>query len=155
MLTKLDPTGNTIFSTYLGGNGTDYAGRLATDAAGNVYLTGYTSSTNFPTTAGAYQPTNHGSTDGYVTKISAQRVGDSVVYLPGRHLRRASRTTSPSTAAGNIYLTGFTGSPDFPTLNPFQATSIRWRCLRHQDEPVRHRPHILHLPGRRQPARAR
>ncbi|HKP53179.1 MAG TPA: SBBP repeat-containing protein, partial [Chloroflexia bacterium] len=121
VLTKLNPTGNTLFSTYLGGNGTDYAGRLATDGAGNVFLTGYTSSTNFPVTAGAYQTTNHGSSDGFVTKISPN--GSAIVwstYLGGIYAEQSNDITLDG--AGNIYLTGFTGSPDFPTVNPFQDT---------------------------------
>src|SRR6476659_2565942 len=86
VMTKLNPTGQMIFSTYLGGSGTDYADGLATDAAGNVYLTGHTNSTNFRTTAGAFQTTNQGMYDGYVTKITPN--GSAIVwttYLGGRY----------------------------------------------------------------------
>ena len=43
------------YSTYLGGNDNDFGGAIAMDPSGNVYLTGQTSSNNFPTTAGAFQ----------------------------------------------------------------------------------------------------
>jgi hypothetical protein len=121
VMTKLDPAGNTIFSTYLGGNDYDYAERLATDAAGNVYLVGRTDSSNFPTTAGAYQTNNRGSTDGFVTKITPN--GSAIVwstYLGGIYADEVHDIALDS--GGNIYLTGFAGSPDFPMVNPFQST---------------------------------
>ena len=119
VLTKLDPQGTTIFSTYLGGSGTDYAGGLATDAAGNVYLTGHTNSTNFPTTAGAFQTTNQGMYDGYVMKINAN--GSAITwstYLGGMYGDESHALALDS--QGNSYLTGWTVSTNFPTLNPFQ-----------------------------------
>jgi hypothetical protein len=121
VMTKLNPTGQMIFSTYLGGSGTDYAERLATDSAGNVYLVGHTSSTNFPTTAGAFQTSNAGSTDGFVTKITPN--GSSIVwstYLGGIYADEVHDIALDG--AGNIYLTGFAGSPNFPMMNPFQST---------------------------------
>jgi hypothetical protein len=121
VMTKLGPTGQMIFSTYLGGSGTDYAGGLATDAAGNVYLTGHTNSTNFPTTAGSFQTTNQGMYDGYVTKITPN--GSAILwstYLGGRYGDEShDLVLDPQ---GNIYLTGWTVSDNFPTLNPFQPS---------------------------------
>jgi hypothetical protein len=119
VLTRLDPQGNTLFSTYLGGSGTDYANGLATDAAGNIYLSGQTNSTNFPTTSGAFQTTNQGMYDGYVTKIMAN--GSAIAwstYLGGLYSDEAHALTLD--AQSNVYLTGWTVSPNFPTLNPFQ-----------------------------------
>ena len=56
-VTKLNPAGSAplVYSTYLGGSGFDYGNGIAVDAAGNAYVTGYTGSTNFPTTPGAFQ----------------------------------------------------------------------------------------------------
>src|SRR5947209_2822509 len=55
---KLDPTGSTLlYSTYLGGSNFNDATGIAVDAAGNAYVTGSTFSNDFPTTAGAFQPT--------------------------------------------------------------------------------------------------
>jgi hypothetical protein len=119
VLTKLNPAGSILFSTYLGGSGTDYAKRVATDAAGNVYVVGYTNSTNFPTTSGVFQTTNQGMYDGYVTKITPN--GSAIAwstYLGGMYGDEVHDITLD--AQGNIYLTGWTVSPNFPTLNPFQ-----------------------------------
>jgi hypothetical protein len=119
VMTKLDPQGNTIFSTYLGGSGTDYADGLTTDAAGDVYLTGHTNSANFPTTPGSFQTANQGMYDGYVTKINAS--GSAIVwstYLGGMYGDESHDVALDS--QGNVYLTGWTVSNNFPTLNPFQ-----------------------------------
>src|SRR6266516_8073287 len=56
-----------IYSTYLGGSGDDLGYRVSGDDAGNIYVTGYTSSTDFPTTAGAFQTTKNGGYDAVVT----------------------------------------------------------------------------------------
>ncbi|HUS15168.1 MAG TPA: SBBP repeat-containing protein, partial [Chloroflexia bacterium] len=119
VLTKLNPNGGILFSTYLGGNGYDYGSGLATDGAGNVYLTGHTGSSNFPTTAGALQPTHQGMDDGYVTKITAN--GSAIVwstYLGGMYDDEAHAVSLDT--QGNVYLTGWTVSPNFPTASPFQ-----------------------------------
>jgi hypothetical protein len=120
VMTKFNPQGTMIFSTYLGGNGVDYAERLQTDALGNIYLTGRTDSSNWPTTAGAFQQAHRGRDDGYVTKISPN--GSSILwstYLGGLFADTANDLALD--AQGNVYIIGHTVSPDFPTLNPFQA----------------------------------
>jgi hypothetical protein len=66
----LDPTGSTLlYATYLGGSDFDYSSGIAVDGEGNAYLTGDTLSTDFPT-ANPLQPTNHGSSDAFVAKIT-------------------------------------------------------------------------------------
>ncbi len=71
-VTKLNPAGSAplVYSSYLGGSLNDFGAGIAVDIFGNAYATGYTQSTNFPTTAGAFQTTYGGNTDGYVTKIA-------------------------------------------------------------------------------------
>jgi hypothetical protein len=67
-VTELNATGSRlVYSTYLGGSGDDDGAGIAVDGAGNAYVTGTTSSTNFPTTAGAFQ-TSHGGGDAWVAK---------------------------------------------------------------------------------------
>src|SRR5207245_1140495 len=68
-VTTLDPVGSTLFSSYLGGSNSEEGLAIAVDSAGNAYVTGFTDSTNFPTTPGAFQSTVHGE-DAFVTKIS-------------------------------------------------------------------------------------
>lgn len=79
---KMDATGSTlVYSTYLGGNGTDdlfYGDAIAVDAAGSAYVTGGTASTNFPTTAGAYDVTQSGGTDPFLVKFDP--TGSSLVF---------------------------------------------------------------------------
>lgn len=116
-VTKLSADGSSLsYSTYLGGSGVGSGIQL--DSAGNAYVTGYTASTSFPTTAGVYQ-TNFGTTgigryDGFVTKLNA--TGSSLVYSTFLH---GSVTDRPSAIAldslGNAYVTGYTDSADFPT----------------------------------------
>src|SRR5438034_955650 len=103
----IDPT--LSYSTYLGGNGDDTPYGIAVDPAGNVYISGYTSSTNFPT-ASAFQATYGGGLyDAFVTKLNA--TGSAIVYstfLGGHGDDRGSRITVDS--AGNAYVTGQTAS---------------------------------------------
>ncbi|MCK6470082.1 MAG: SBBP repeat-containing protein, partial [Candidatus Brocadia sinica] len=69
-VTKISASGdNLIYSTYLGGGGNDYGFGMVVDGSGNAYVMGRTDSTDFPTTVSAYQDTNAGSLDAFVTKI--------------------------------------------------------------------------------------
>jgi hypothetical protein len=58
-----------VYSTYLGGNNIDAGGAIAVDWSGDAYITGDTLSTNFPTTAGAFQTTYAGDGDAFVSKF--------------------------------------------------------------------------------------
>src|SRR5207245_2379502 len=67
---KLNPAGSTlVYSTYLGGGGSDDGIGIAVDAAGAAYVTGDTTSTNFPT-ASPLQAANGGGADAFVAKLS-------------------------------------------------------------------------------------
>jgi Big-like domain-containing protein/beta-propeller repeat-containing protein len=109
------------YSTYLGGSADDAAYDIAVDSAGNAYVTGVTTSADFPT-ADAFQPAYGGNADAFVTKINAD--GSALVY--STYLGGSSDEVGQSIAvdsAGSAYVTGYTGSPDFPTVNPIQATN--------------------------------
>ena len=85
-VTKLNPAvPSYVFSTYLGGGQCDTANSIATDSSGNVYVTGRTGSTDFPT-ANAFQPTFAGpqfSSDAFVTKLTADGALIYSTYLGG------------------------------------------------------------------------
>jgi hypothetical protein len=120
-VTKLTPAGNTLaYSTYLGGNFEDAGYAIAVDAAGSAYVTGRTFSTDFPTTAGAYQLTNHGNTDVFVTKLAA--AGNALVYSTylGGALNEAGWGITVD-SAGSAHVTGWTQSTDFPTQSAVQT----------------------------------
>ncbi|MFB3896911.1 MAG: SBBP repeat-containing protein [bacterium] len=115
-VTKVDSTGTTlVYSTYLG-NGVGYS--IAVDGSGNAYITGYTSSTDFPTTPGALDTSSNSSApywapDGFVTKLNPS--GTALVYstfLGGGGGEEAWGIAID--ASGNTYITGYT-STDFPT----------------------------------------
>lgn len=101
-----------VYSTFLGGSGYEEATNVTLDAGGNAYVTGFTSSTDFPTTAGAFDVTLS-SSDGFVTKLAPN---GSLVYST---LIGGSSSDSVASvevdAQGSAYLVGSTSSADFPT----------------------------------------
>jgi len=110
-VTKLNPSGSgLIYSTYIGGNG--WATGVAIDASGNAYVTGLVDSV-FPTTAGAFQPTDPGNESGYVTKLNP--TGSALVYSTflGGSLDTEGHAIGVD-GAGNAYVTGMTNSTNFP-----------------------------------------
>ena len=116
---KIDPAGSAlVYSTYLGGRGDEFGATIAVDSAGNAYVTGSTSSTDFPT-KNPLQPANGGGDDAFVAKIDP--AGSALVYstyLGGSRGEGGSGIAVDS--AGNAYVTGPTSSIDFPTKNPLQ-----------------------------------
>jgi hypothetical protein len=134
-VTKLNQSGSALlYSTYLGGSGADSGTGLALDSSGNVYVTGYTSSYDFPVTPGAFQATNHNGFDrhnAFVTKLNS--TGTKLVY--STYLGGGGNSESPGDGANgiavdhseNAYITGDTTSNDFPvTKDAFQTTSNPW-----------------------------
>jgi hypothetical protein len=118
-VTKFDPTGITVYSTYLGGNISDIAWFIAMDASGNAYVTGETSSTNFPL-SGAFQNTLTGSPNAFVTKLNTG--GTALLYstfLGGTATDYGFGIAVDSLSTA--YVAGFSTSINFPTKNPFQA----------------------------------
>jgi hypothetical protein len=135
---KINPTlsgsASLLYATYLGGSGStgDAASGIALDSAGNAYLTGNTSSTNFPTTSGAFQSAyGGGSEDAFVAKFNPALSGAaSLVYSTFLGGSGADGYVSDSSqaldneqaaggiavdSAGNAYVTGGTASTNFPT----------------------------------------
>ncbi|MCI0444724.1 SBBP repeat-containing protein, partial [bacterium] len=82
-----------------------------------VYVTGYTASSNLPV-INALQPNYAGQGDGFVAKFKPDGTPVYITYLGGTYLDSAQDIAVDS--AGNAYITGWTGSTDFPTVNAFQ-----------------------------------
>jgi hypothetical protein len=110
-----------IYSTYLGAGDYDEGCGIAVDSSGNAYVTGFTSSTNFPCKK-KYQ-TYQGVCDAFVTKIDTNQSGASSLiystYLGGGYKDRGNGIAVDS--SGNAYVTGETESTDFPTKNEYQT----------------------------------
>src|SRR5207244_9732687 len=78
LVAKLNASGELVYATYLGGSSRDSAKGIAVDSAGNVSITGDTSSTDFPTAGAASQTTNHGGSDAFVANLNPP--GNGLVY---------------------------------------------------------------------------
>ncbi len=125
----IDPT--LAYSTYLGGanitGAANDAGKAITvDSAGDVYVTGTTTSIDFPVTAGAFKPAypNPGGTAGFVTELNPS--GSALVYSTYFGDTSGGSTTVTSIAldaTDNAYLTGYTNSNNFPTTQGAYKTS--------------------------------
>ena len=120
-VTKLNPTGTAIvYSTYLGGSDFDSGYGIAADSAGNAYVTGETRSSGFPGTAGSLIQNTIGGgasssadSDAFITKLNA--AGTAILYstyLGGSGFDQGIGIVV--SAAGNAYVTGETGSSNFP-----------------------------------------
>src|SRR5262249_55509872 len=101
----------------------DSAAGIAVDGSGNAYVTGSTDSSNFPTTAGAFQTTSGGNRDAFVTKLDASGTGPVYsTYLARRGFDVGSGIAVDG--SGNAYVTGDTSSSNFPTTaGAFQTSS--------------------------------
>jgi hypothetical protein len=122
---KLTPDGsNLVFATYLGGSGDEVVNThdLALDNAGNVFVSPWTNSTDFPTTPNAFQKQAGGGTsDIAVAKFSPTGVLLASTYIGGSGLDNADGIYADS--SGNVYLTGDTSSDNFPVTNNAYQTS--------------------------------
>ncbi|MEG4226804.1 MULTISPECIES: DUF7948 domain-containing protein [unclassified Microcoleus] len=110
-----------IYSTYLGGSGEDNGHRITLDSAGNVYVTGDTTSTNFPT-KNAIQSVSGGGKDAFVTKINSS--GSALVdstYLGGSGDDYGNGIAVDN--SGAVYVAGGTNSTNLPTANPLQVAN--------------------------------
>jgi hypothetical protein len=118
----LDVDPSLSYATFLGGNGTDSGNSIVVDGSGNAYVTGTTSSSNFPTTTGAYQTTFGGGTDVFVTKVNAAGTGWMFsTYIGGTASQTGNVLALDS--SGNIYVTGQAQSGGVPvTSGAFQTS---------------------------------
>ncbi|HEY1336331.1 MAG TPA: SBBP repeat-containing protein [Bryobacteraceae bacterium] len=119
-IAKLNAAGNAlVYSTYLGGNGVDAGNGIALDPAGNAYITGDTTSYNFPATA--FQRSPRGAQDAFAAKLSP--TGNQLVYstfLGGYNDDHGAAIAVDS--SGAAWVTGSTYSNDLPTVNAAQRS---------------------------------
>ena len=118
-VTKIASDGTVVYSTYLGGSGSEYYSSITVDGDGNALVTGSTSSSDFPL-LNAFQPSNSGETDVFVTKIASDGTVVYSTYLGGSGYEYDSSITVDGD--GNALVTGSTSSSDFPLLNAFQPS---------------------------------
>lgn len=119
-VSKINSAGSALsYSTYLGGNGDCFAHGIAVDGRGNAFVTGETSSTDFPI-KDPVQSVNNGSADIFVTAING--AGSALIYssyLGGMYYDYARGIALGD--SGRTYLAGYTESPNFPAQDPLQA----------------------------------
>jgi hypothetical protein len=118
---RLDSNGILKYSTYLGGGGTDVATALAIDSSGGIYVAGYTSSVDFPTTSGAPQTSYQGGTDAFLVKLSSSGGFLSYSTLLGGSGNDSFSGLSVD-AGGTACAAGQTSSSNLPVRNAVQAT---------------------------------
>jgi len=119
---KINPSGKgLLYSTYVGGSGTDFGNAIAVDSSGSAYIAGATSSVDFPVTAGVVQNALNGYYNAFVAKLSAS--GNSFVYAS--YVGGSSSDTATSIAvdsSGRAILGGFTDSANFPLAGAIQSS---------------------------------
>jgi hypothetical protein len=116
---RIDPV-VLAYSTYLGGSGSDYGLGIAVDASRAAYITGSTSSINFPTQS-AFQSIYQDDYDAFVTKLAPG--GNALIdstYIGGSNSDSGEAIALDRT--GSVYITGNTASYNFPTMSAYQPT---------------------------------
>ncbi len=116
-LAKINSSGDElIYKNYIGGTAEDYADDIALDCSGNVCISGFTRSSDFPTVNPIFN-TYSGNCDTFVLKVNS--TGDQIIYstyLGGNSYDGDARIAIDSNE--NIYITGMTSSSDFPVKDP-------------------------------------
>ncbi len=122
-VSEVNPTGTAlVYSTYLGGSSSDYGTALALDGSGNVYISGYTYSTDFPT-QNAFQSVLAGGSDAFITELTPGNIALVFsTFLGGNSIDRVFSMSLD--VSGSIYLAGDTQSTNFPvTSSAFQSVN--------------------------------
>jgi uncharacterized protein (TIGR03437 family) len=134
-VSKLNPAGTAlVYSTYLGGSVTDIPSALVVDGSGSAYVTGLAYSNNFPVTPGAFQTTNRGGGNAFITKLNPYATALVYSTYLGGSTKLADTIYGPALSedapyglavdgSGNAYVVGYAFSTDFPvTSGAFQTT---------------------------------
>lgn len=123
-VTKLNATGSAVlYTTILASSGNDAGRAIAVDAAGNAHVAGVAGSGNFPVTSGAFRTAFGGLEDAFVARLDTSGRLAYSTFLGASGSDTATAIAVDS--AGNAYVTGYTGSPDFPTTPGSPQTAYR------------------------------
>lgn len=117
-ISKLDSSGNLIWSTYFGGLGDEYFNQILIDDDCNIYIVGYTNGNDLMVSPGVFQTTPNGGYDVYVAKLDSSANFIWGTYLGGNGGDIAIKAELDTNQ--NLIIGGYTSSFDFPTLNSFQ-----------------------------------
>lgn len=108
-----------VYSTYIGGSGSDDCFAMAIDGSDNIYLTGASNSSNYPVTSGAFQFVKNSGNDVIVTKLNS--TGTALVYSTFiGHSGNDVAYGIDVDGSGNAYICGYSDSQLYPTANPVQ-----------------------------------
>ena len=122
-VTKLNAAGSgLVYSTFIGGTDIDDALAIAVDGSGQAHVGGETGSTNFPTTAGAFDRTKNGAFDAFVVKLNA--AGSALLYSTFIGGTEVEYVADITVAGGSAYVVGPTRSPNFPTTAGAYDTTL-------------------------------
>ena len=135
----IDPT----ITTFLTGNGEDAATALAVDKTGNVWVTGYTDSPNFPRVDAVTVP-DQPLRDAFVAKMNSNNLLVYCTYFGGNGYDEGRGIAVDSTG---VFITGKTDSTNFPITIPLSPHRRR-RCIRHGIDAGRRQPDLFHLSRR-------
>jgi len=154
-VTKWSADGSQVlYSTYLGGNEVDQPAAIAVDQSGNAYVTGSTSSPNFPTTSGAFQTKLIGATNAFVAKLNP--AGSQLIYSTLLGTEAAMPAAIAVDDSGEAVITGSTQGGFPVTPGAFQSAPVDGctlgseygRRVRYQNRSRRQRAGLFHLAGR-------
>ncbi len=136
-VTKYQSDGTVLYSTFIGGSSTDEGHSIGVDPGGNAVVVGYTASSNFTTTSGAYKTSMAGTSDVFAVRLDA--TGSQMIYstlLDGTATSTAIRTQAGTTYGttgghaavavsfgGAAYITGSTSNGSFPTTGGASQTT--------------------------------
>ena len=116
-----------VYSTYVGGAGHESGYGIDVDAQGNAYVTGKTVSPDFPMVS-PIQAAIGGNSDAFAFRLNATGSGlDYATFLGGGGDDAGEAVAVDS--AGSAYLTGWTGSAAFPTVNPLRPRAGGWEAF--------------------------
>ncbi len=119
-IASFSSNGSLRWSTFFGGSDYDFGNSIAIDTNNNVYITGYTYSSDFPT-LNAYDSTYNGNKDAFIISFLSNGSLRWSTYFGGSDLDKGNSIAIDSN--NNVYITGDSLSSDFPTLNAYDSTN--------------------------------